>query len=115
MAALRYMSSSLSHEVPWGVQGNLWPHQRLVFYTSQCSVVALGEGECVLFIGTLLETLALDLHCLRNASRSARNTSGDMPSLTTCCLHFPRTPHTSLCLPSNKLPPPEALLFEAIF
>ena len=25
MAALRYMSSSLSHEVPWGAQGNLWP------------------------------------------------------------------------------------------
>ena len=90
------------------------PHQRLVFYTSQCSAIALGEGECVFFIGTLLVTLALDLHCLRNASRSARNTSGDMPSLTTCCRHFPRTPHTSLCLPSNKLPP-EATFFEAIF
>ena len=25
LAALRYMSSSLSHEVPWGAQGNLWP------------------------------------------------------------------------------------------
>ena len=25
MAALRYMSSSLSHAVPWGAQGNLWP------------------------------------------------------------------------------------------
>ena len=53
-------------------------------------------------------------HCLRNASRSARNTSGDMPSLTSCCLHFPRTPHTSLCRPVNKLPP-EATRFEAIF
>ena len=90
------------------------PHQRLVFYISQCSAVALGEGECVLFTGTLLVILALDLHCLRNASRSARNTSGDMASLTTCCLHFPRTPHTSLCLPFNKQPP-EATLFEAIF
>ena len=59
-------------------------------------------------------SLSLHLHCLRNASRSARNTAGDMPSLTTCCLHFPRTPHTSLCLPATKLPP-EATLFEAIF
>ena len=25
MAALRDMSSSFSHEVPWGGQGNLWP------------------------------------------------------------------------------------------
>ena len=25
LAALRYMSSSLSHEVPWGAQGSLWP------------------------------------------------------------------------------------------
>ena len=29
------------------------PHQSLVFYTSQCSAVALGERVCVLFIGTL--------------------------------------------------------------
>jgi len=50
----------------------------------------------------------------RNASRSLLHESGDMPSLTTCRLHFPRTPHTSLCLHCNKLPP-DATLFEAIF
>ena len=55
-----------------------------------------------------------DLHRCRNASRSARHESGGMPSLTTC-LHFPRTPHTSLCLPCNKAHLPDATHFEAIF
>ena len=36
----------------------LYVFQSLVFYTSQCSAVALGERESVLFIGTRLVTLS---------------------------------------------------------
>ena len=53
------------------------------------------------------------LHCCKNASRSARNASGDTPSFSTP-RHFPISPQMSLCRPVHRSPP-EATLFEAIF